>query len=48
MLIQNFQAFNITAIPQSKNILANSLAISTSILSPLEDYETSIFSIELL
>jgi ribonuclease HI len=47
-LIENFLAFNITAIPRSKNMLVDSLATTTSRLSPLEDYEASRFSIELL
>jgi ribonuclease HI len=34
-LIDNFQAFNITTIPRSKNILVDSLATTTSRLSPL-------------
>jgi ribonuclease HI len=47
-LIENFQAFNITSIPRSKNMLVDSLATTASRLSPLEDYEASRFSIELL
>jgi hypothetical protein len=47
-LIERYDAFNITVIPRSKNILANSLAIAASRLSPLEDYEASHFTIELL
>jgi hypothetical protein len=47
-LIDNFLAFNITTIPRAKNILVDSLATTTSILSPLEDYEASRFTIELL
>jgi hypothetical protein len=47
-LIEHFQAFNITTVLRTKNILANSLAIATSRLSPLEDYEGSRFTVELL
>jgi hypothetical protein len=44
-LVDNFIAFNITTIPQSKNLLVDSLATTTSRLSPLEDYEASRFTI---
>jgi hypothetical protein len=47
-LIEHFKSFNIIAIPRVKNILFNSLAITTSRLSPLEDYEDSWFTVELL
>jgi hypothetical protein len=47
-LIEKFQAFNITFIPLSKNILVDSLATIASRLSPLKYYEASRFSIELL
>jgi hypothetical protein len=47
-LIERFDAFNITAIPREKNILADSLATTTSRLSPLEYYEASRFTVELL
>jgi hypothetical protein len=47
-LIENFEAFNITAIPKTKNTIVDSLAIVASTLSPLEDYETSRFIVELL
>jgi hypothetical protein len=47
-LIENFQALNITTIPRSKNTLVDSLDTIASSLSPLEDYETSRFTIELL
>jgi ribonuclease HI len=40
-LIERFEAFNITAIPREKNVLADSLATAASRLSPLEDYEAS-------
>jgi ribonuclease HI len=47
-LIEHFEAFNITAIPREKNILVDSLATTASRLSPLEDYEASRFTVELL
>ena len=47
-LIENFEAFNITMIPRAKNILVDYLATATSRLSPLEDYEASRFTVELL
>jgi hypothetical protein len=47
-LMEHFEAFNITTIPKEKNILADSLAIAASRLSPLEDYEASWFTVELL
>jgi hypothetical protein len=47
-LIEHFEAFNITAIPRAKNILVDSLATAASRLSPLEDYEASRFTVELL
>jgi ribonuclease HI len=47
-LIECFEAFNITAIPRVKNILADSLATAASRLLPLEDYEASRFIVELL
>jgi hypothetical protein len=34
-VIENFEAFNITAIPKTKNILVDSLATVASRLSPL-------------
>jgi ribonuclease HI len=40
-LIDHFEAFNITAVPRTKNILVDSLAIAASKLLPLEDYEAS-------
>jgi hypothetical protein len=48
MLIDNFEAFNITVVLRTKNTLVDSLATTTSILSPLEDYEASRFALELL
>jgi hypothetical protein len=45
---KHFEAFNITAISRTKNTLANSLATAASRLSPLEDYEASRFTVELL
>ena len=47
-LIEHFEAFNSIMIPREKNILANSLAFSSSSLSPLEDYEASRFTVKLL
>jgi hypothetical protein len=47
-LIENFEDFNITTIPIAKNILDDSLATAASRLSPLEDYEASRFTMELL
>jgi hypothetical protein len=47
-LIEHFEAFNITAIPRAKNFLADSLATTASRLSPLEYYEASRFTVELL
>jgi ribonuclease HI len=47
-LIEHFEAFNITMIPRTKNILVDSLTIDASRLSPLEDYEASRFTVELL
>jgi ribonuclease HI len=47
-LIDNFEAFNITVVPRTKNTLVDSLATAASILSPLEDYEASRFAVELL
>ena len=47
-LIENFEAFDIIEIPRTKNILAYSLAIVTSGLLPLEYYEASRFTVELL
>jgi predicted nucleotidyltransferase len=47
-LIENFEAFNITAIPRKKNTLVDSLATAASRLSPLQDYEASKFTVELL
>jgi ribonuclease HI len=47
-IIDHFEAFNITAIPRTMNILVDSLATVVSRLSPLEDYEASWFTVELL
>jgi hypothetical protein len=47
-LIEHFEAFNITAIPRENNILADSLDTSSSRLSPLEDYDASRFTMELI
>jgi hypothetical protein len=46
-LIEHFEAFNITMLPRTKNTLADSLATTTSRLSPIEDYESSWFIVEL-
>ena len=40
-LIEHFEAFDITTIPRTKIILADSLATNASRLSPLEDYKAS-------
>jgi ribonuclease HI len=40
-LIEHFEAFNITAIPRVKNILAYSMATTASRLPPPEDYQAS-------
>jgi hypothetical protein len=47
-LIEHFKSFNLIAIPRAKNIIVDSLATAASRLSPLEDYEASRFTIELL
>jgi hypothetical protein len=47
-LIEHFEAFNITMIPRMKNIFVVSLATTASRISPLEDYEASRFTVELL
>jgi hypothetical protein len=47
-LIEHFEVFNITTIPREKNILVDSLATAASRLSPLEYYEASQFTVELL
>jgi hypothetical protein len=47
-LIKHFEAFNITIVPRTKNSLVDSLATAASRLSPLEDYEASMFTVELL
>jgi hypothetical protein len=47
-LIEHFEAFNITTIPIINNILVDSLATDASRLSPIEDYEASRFTVELL
>jgi ribonuclease HI len=48
MLIEHFEAFNITTIPRIMNTLVDSLTTVSSRLSPLEDYESSWFTVELL
>jgi ribonuclease HI len=47
-LMDHFESFNITAIPITKNVIVDSLATTASRLSPLEDYEASRFTVELL
>jgi hypothetical protein len=47
-LIKHFEAFNIIEMPRAKNILADSLATSASRLPPVEDFEASWFTVELL
>lgn len=47
-MINNYFAFNITTIPRSQNRETNSLATATSRLAPLEDYQKSIFLVEIL
>jgi hypothetical protein len=47
-LIEHFEAINITTVPRTKNTLVDSLATAASRLSPLEDYEASRFTVELL
>jgi hypothetical protein len=48
MLIERFEAFNITTIPRAKNILVDFLATTASRLLPLEDYEASQLTVEIL
>jgi ribonuclease HI len=47
-LMEHFEAFNINVVPRTKNTLVDSLATTASRLSPLEDYEASRFTLELL
>jgi hypothetical protein len=47
-LIEHSEAFNITVVPKKKNTLVDSLATRSSRISPLEDYEASKFTMELL
>jgi hypothetical protein len=47
-LIEHFEAFNITIIPITKNILVDSSASAASRLLPLEDFEASWFIVELI
>jgi hypothetical protein len=47
-LIKHFEAFNATTIHRTKNTLVDSLATASSRLSPLEDYKSSRFVVELL
>jgi ribonuclease HI len=48
MLIENFEAFNITIVPRMQNTFVDSLANAASRLSPLKDYVASRFGVELL
>jgi hypothetical protein len=47
-IIEHFEAFNITMIPREKNIIVDSLATVASRPLPIEDYEASRFTVELL
>jgi hypothetical protein len=47
-IIEHFEAFNITVLPRTKNTLVYSLDTPASRLSPLEEYEASRFTVELL
>jgi len=47
-LIDIVDAFNIFVIPHSNNVVVDYLAMITSILSPLEDFEASGFVVELI
>jgi hypothetical protein len=47
-LIEHFEAFNITAIPIKNNTLDDSPTTVASRISPLEDYEASRVTMELL
>jgi len=46
--VDNFIAFNITTIPQSKKLIFDSLATTSLRLSSLKDYEDSGFTIDIL
>jgi hypothetical protein len=46
--IDNFHAFNITIVPKKKITLSNSLSTAASRLYPIEDYEASRFTFELI
>jgi hypothetical protein len=48
MLVEHFEAFNITMTPRTTNTLADSLTTASSRLSPFEYYEASRFTMELL
>jgi hypothetical protein len=48
MLIDHFEAFNITTIPRTQNILVDSLATAVSRISPVEGYEASRFTVDIL
>jgi hypothetical protein len=47
-IIEHLEAFNIVVIPRTKNTLFDSLATASLSLSPLEDYESFWFIVELL
>jgi hypothetical protein len=47
-LIDNFEAFNIIIVPRMQNTLVDALTTVASRLSPLEEYEASRFTVELL
>ena len=47
-IIEHFEAFNIIVIPKENNNHVDSLSILASRLSPLEYYEESHFTMELL
>jgi hypothetical protein len=47
-LIEHFEAFNITTISKIKNTLVDSLGTASSRLSPLQEYESSQFTLEIL
>jgi len=47
-LIEHFEASYITTIPRTKKTLSESLTSVASRLSPLQDYEASRFTVEML
>ena len=46
--VDGFKYFNINFIPRDKNIVIDPFVTVASLLSPLEDFEISKFSIELI